>query len=395
MNNQESQSQGMVGLIDIDLSQAIGSFFQLTPPSNALFGTPPNQYPVYVDPNAFNYTNSAFVNSSSFPNTFQQLSQRNETANSNQPAYSFQGVPEVDLKPSPPTAEESKVVEKICGNCQTTNTVLWRRDAHGGILCNACGLFAKLHGVNRPLRMKSEVIRKRNRKSKKGSEEEKKSTRKSEKSEMTVDQPAPPPPPKKEYTTVGKRARADNDQGIPYNAAEKPFMYVPTETVNQPEPTRLDVQRQSSSTVKSSYDNSINQSQIHPRSYETSNLVTSQGIPNASLNRANHGNLSNQQYNIHPFGFHSQFTESIPAKEDREVANDPFIPSFMNAPSSSNRSNANSSTLNHTNTLMTDIMFMSRMMSTEDPLGRVSESMVDDLYGFSMDDNTKYYFGNI
>ncbi|KAK7045583.1 Sodium- and chloride-dependent GABA transporter 1 [Paramarasmius palmivorus] len=50
-----------------------------------------------------------------------------------------------------------------CTNCQTTNTPLWRRDPEGQPLCNACGLFYKLHGVVRPLSLKTDVIKKRNR----------------------------------------------------------------------------------------------------------------------------------------------------------------------------------------------------------------------------------------
>ncbi|KAG0704534.1 hypothetical protein DFH29DRAFT_981455 [Suillus ampliporus] len=50
-----------------------------------------------------------------------------------------------------------------CTNCQTTNTPLWRRDPEGQPLCNACGLFFKLHGVVRPLSLKTDVIKKRNR----------------------------------------------------------------------------------------------------------------------------------------------------------------------------------------------------------------------------------------
>ncbi|KAJ3329663.1 hypothetical protein HDU76_007444 [Blyttiomyces sp. JEL0837] len=50
-----------------------------------------------------------------------------------------------------------------CTNCETTTTPLWRRNAQGDPLCNACGLFYKLHGVVRPITMKSNVIRKRNR----------------------------------------------------------------------------------------------------------------------------------------------------------------------------------------------------------------------------------------
>lgn len=57
-----------------------------------------------------------------------------------------------------------------CTNCGTQTTPLWRRNAAGDPLCNACGLFLKLHGVVRPLSLKTEVIKKRNRKSAPGSD---------------------------------------------------------------------------------------------------------------------------------------------------------------------------------------------------------------------------------
>ncbi|KAG2231322.1 hypothetical protein BDF21DRAFT_427722 [Thamnidium elegans] len=50
-----------------------------------------------------------------------------------------------------------------CTNCATTTTPLWRRNPEGHSLCNACGLFLKLHGVVRPLSLKTDVIKKRNR----------------------------------------------------------------------------------------------------------------------------------------------------------------------------------------------------------------------------------------
>ncbi|OAQ34663.1 hypothetical protein K457DRAFT_44247, partial [Linnemannia elongata AG-77] len=38
-----------------------------------------------------------------------------------------------------------------CNNCQTTTTPSWRRCPKGRILlCNACGLYQKLHGKSRP-----------------------------------------------------------------------------------------------------------------------------------------------------------------------------------------------------------------------------------------------------
>ncbi|XP_078066118.1 endothelial transcription factor GATA-2b isoform X2 [Mustelus asterias] len=51
-----------------------------------------------------------------------------------------------------------------CANCQTSTTTLWRRNANGDPVCNACGLYFKLHNVNRPLTMKKEGIQTRNRK---------------------------------------------------------------------------------------------------------------------------------------------------------------------------------------------------------------------------------------
>ncbi|XP_073508538.1 trans-acting T-cell-specific transcription factor GATA-3 isoform X3 [Phyllobates terribilis] len=51
-----------------------------------------------------------------------------------------------------------------CANCQTTTTTLWRRNANGDPVCNACGLYYKLHNINRPLTMKKEGIQTRNRK---------------------------------------------------------------------------------------------------------------------------------------------------------------------------------------------------------------------------------------
>ncbi|KAK3829582.1 MAG: hypothetical protein JOS17DRAFT_685927, partial [Linnemannia elongata] len=40
---------------------------------------------------------------------------------------------------------------KACNNCQTTTTPSWRRCPKGRILlCNACGLYQKLHGKSRP-----------------------------------------------------------------------------------------------------------------------------------------------------------------------------------------------------------------------------------------------------
>jgi len=54
-------------------------------------------------------------------------------------------------------------IPTTCTNCHTQTTPLWRRNPEGQPLCNACGLFLKLHGVVRPLSLKTDVIKKRNR----------------------------------------------------------------------------------------------------------------------------------------------------------------------------------------------------------------------------------------
>ncbi|KUJ23425.1 uncharacterized protein LY89DRAFT_573562 [Mollisia scopiformis] len=60
-------------------------------------------------------------------------------------------------------AQGENGVPTTCTNCFTQTTPLWRRNPEGHPLCNACGLFLKLHGVVRPLSLKTDVIKKRNR----------------------------------------------------------------------------------------------------------------------------------------------------------------------------------------------------------------------------------------
>lgn len=94
------------------------------------------------------------------------------------------------LSSSLPSSRSKKHISTVCFNCGTSKTSLWRRDQSGNPLCNACGLFYKLHGVNRPLSMKKDIIRKRNR-GKVGDLEIKKKREKDERGSVGVGIPIP------------------------------------------------------------------------------------------------------------------------------------------------------------------------------------------------------------
>nr|AEH57087.1 GATA456 [Bugula neritina] len=80
----------------------------------------------------------------------------------------------LQVKPAPPptkkqtnsTAGLSRRTGLVCANCNTGTTTLWRRNNDGEPVCNACGLYYKLHNVNRPPSMKKDGIQTRKRKPK-------------------------------------------------------------------------------------------------------------------------------------------------------------------------------------------------------------------------------------
>lgn len=106
----------------------------------------------------------------STPNATQLLRQTMQNNNTQQPSPNTP--PESGLNSaapsrpaSPKNGEQGSTGPTTCTNCFTQTTPLWRRNPEGQPLCNACGLFLKLHGVVRPLSLKTDVIKKRNRSS--------------------------------------------------------------------------------------------------------------------------------------------------------------------------------------------------------------------------------------
>ncbi|XP_045614515.1 uncharacterized protein [Procambarus clarkii] len=60
------------------------------------------------------------------------------------------GLNKKGLSPNQATMSPKLMPYAMCANCGTNNTKLWRRNDKGEIVCNACGLYFKLHGINRP-----------------------------------------------------------------------------------------------------------------------------------------------------------------------------------------------------------------------------------------------------
>jgi len=126
-----------------------------------------NAFP--INPNSFNQNkriNTSDTFSSSLP-TFLNETFPNEIKNSTKKGKSLKSKKKQTRIVSPdfngPLSKKEDSGPISCTNCNTTATPLWRRDPQGKALCNACGLFLKLHGVVRPLSLKTDVIKKRQR----------------------------------------------------------------------------------------------------------------------------------------------------------------------------------------------------------------------------------------
>lgn len=123
--------------------------------------------PETVQSNYASLSNTGLSPSSQYMNmTYESTATQNYSTDGISPSQSYAPsslATSVSTSSSLPSNNTDPSPSTVCFNCQTTTTPLWRRDPEGNALCNACGLFQRLHGVMRPLSLKTDVIKKRNR----------------------------------------------------------------------------------------------------------------------------------------------------------------------------------------------------------------------------------------
>ncbi len=416
------------------------SSYQLAPLSNSLMGVGYAQdHDMHrVEGSGFNFNSSA-LELGIAPNLIENGPDSPEVANG--------------MKQSTEANKSNLFEIKSCGNCATTNTVLWRKNELGVILCNACGLFFKLHGVNRPLRMKTDVIKKRNRKKKdsndEDNEEEKPKSKTvsrpktvknktaqpfmEEKASRAIEVPkmrpqilsesAPPSTvnpstPKssaidmptsshlsKEYISSGKRARGDFDVGQPYDS---PFMYYTAQTQQSSLPfisnTNISISatsltdQQDPAAASLCSPNLWNGAQTQQTTFspdpqylytqKNSAFVGSTfdfGNTTPALSSSVPGpvdysyHISNGIYQLDLFeSFQKQPLDSENRPKESLLFSHPASASQMGHSLEGHSQHRNSQ--EPLNTRLSDVLFMSQMMTTDDPAGLVTENMFDDLY---------------
>lgn len=114
---------------------------------------------IFKDTNYLGFDDNIFDSNES---KFSESSHHDEEEEEEEPLL-LSPIQSPTLKPKKKMTTKFTPVVCECSNCGTTNTPLWRRNPEGEPLCNACGLFLKLHGKVRPLSLKTDVIKKRNR----------------------------------------------------------------------------------------------------------------------------------------------------------------------------------------------------------------------------------------
>ncbi|GAN01269.1 hypothetical protein MAM1_0006c00701 [Mucor ambiguus] len=112
----------------------------------------------------FNASSSSWIGSQQEQQQQQQQQQQSSTFTNQNQYPQLQQQPHHQHHHPNEDCRDCKIYRNTrCYNCDTTTTPLWRRDDDGNNICNACGLYYKLHNVHRPLSMKRTIIHRRKR----------------------------------------------------------------------------------------------------------------------------------------------------------------------------------------------------------------------------------------
>lgn len=132
------------------MSQAASTYPSHPSDAMPVYGSGPSFHP--VAPTTFHQQYPAVDYSPSIQDLEEFLNDPNlwtpPTASASYPAYHSGGS---SLPASVPASSPPTPPEKVCWHCRTRTTPLWRRDQRvSGLLCNACGLYLTQRGKLRP-----------------------------------------------------------------------------------------------------------------------------------------------------------------------------------------------------------------------------------------------------
>lgn len=125
-----------------------------------------NEYDTFVD-KTLNYSTRPFTNIDECWNkTHRTLVDYIEGSAKSE---SFREIDNINFSLQNSLGKNSKK-NAYCDHCSTKVTSLWRK-LNGSTVCNACGLYYKMHNVRRPIKYKNNSIKKRKRGTKKNDDE--------------------------------------------------------------------------------------------------------------------------------------------------------------------------------------------------------------------------------
>ncbi|CAK9436524.1 uncharacterized protein LODBEIA_P10820 [Lodderomyces beijingensis] len=171
-SGQQQQQQGSSSNSNVKIEPVYTRHFAAATTSNTAFATSSKpelkestRTPSFSSPNYQTSSGNVVISSAHALPTppSKPTSKKPTTKDPSHPNESANPNPKPSSSSSTSSASASSLSSPICRNCQTQTTPLWRRDETGQVLCNACGLFLKLHGRARPISLKTDTIKSRNR----------------------------------------------------------------------------------------------------------------------------------------------------------------------------------------------------------------------------------------